>query len=120
MTETAKSRRRWFSLTPDRVLLTLLPLWGGLFLCEYFHWLPKGEPVLLAAGTSVLLLVLLFLWLAIALVFRRRFQFTIRSLLLLTLIVSTWGSWFGVEMRAAKRQREAVEVIEEAGRRGAL
>ena len=111
----AKPNSRCFRLTPDRVLLTLLPLWGVLFLFEQFRWLSKGYPVLLALVSLAAMLLLLLLWFPIALVFRRRFQFTIRSLLLLTLIVSTWGSWFGVEMRAAKRQNEAVGVIEKLG-----
>ncbi len=101
-----------FHFTSDRVLLALLPVWAGLFLCEHFRWLPRGYPVLLALATLAAILVFLLLWFAVALVFRRRFQFTIRSLLFLTLIVSIWGSWFGVEMRAARRQREAVDEIE--------
>ena len=97
------------------MLLALVPVWGVLFLAEHYRWLPKGYPVLVAAATFVVLLVLLVLWLAAALVFRWRFQFTVRSLLLLTVIVSIWGSWFGVEMRTARRQREAVEAMARLG-----
>ncbi len=69
-----------------------------------------------AQGTSLVqglaaILVLLLLWFAIAIVFRRRFQFTIRSLLLLTVIVSIWGSWFGIETQKAKRQEASVEAL---------
>ena len=110
------TERRWLRLTPDRLLLlALLPIWGLLFLCEHLRWLPKGYPVLLALASVVVIVVLLILWLAVALVFRWRFQFFIRSLLFLTVIVSIWGSWFGVEMRAAKRQTTAVEAVEKLG-----
>ena len=115
MTETSKSQRRLLRLTPDRLLLALVPVWGVLFLAEHYRWLPKGYPVLLAVVTLAAMLVLLLLWFAAALLFRGRFQFSIRSLLLLTVIVSVWGSWFAVEMRGARRQREAAESIEKLG-----
>ena len=111
----AASNRRFLHLTPDRVLLTLLPIWGALFLCQHFGWLSKGYPVLLAVATLTAILLLVFLWFVVALVFRRRFQFSIRSLLLLTLVVSIWGSWFGVEMRLARRQREMVMTVLKLG-----
>ncbi len=37
--DASKPKRRWFHLTPGRVLFALLPIWGGLFLCEHFRWL---------------------------------------------------------------------------------
>ena len=46
---------------------------------------------------------------------RRRFQFSLRSLLVFVLLVSICMSWLGVKMERARKQREAVEVIEEAG-----
>ena len=110
-----KAIRRFFHLTPNRLLVALLPIWGVLFLAEHFHWLPKGYPVLFAVASSAAMLLLLLLWFIAALVFRWRFQFSIRSLLFLTLIASIWGSWFGVEMRAARRQRAAVEAIQKLG-----
>ena len=42
-----------------------------------------------------------------------RFQFSIRSLLLLTLAVAIPCSWLAVEIKAAKKQRETVEAIEQ-------
>jgi len=45
---------------------------------------------------------------------RRRFQFSLRTLLLAVLVVSLPCSWFAVRMERAKRQREAVDAIEKA------
>ncbi len=111
----AISKSRWFRLTPDRVLLALPPIWGGLFLCEHFHCLPKGYSVLLAAATLAVILALLLLWFAVALLFRWRFQYSLRSLLLVMLLASIGMSWFAVKMQRASRQREAVEAIKELG-----
>ena len=57
----------------------------------------------------------MFLWFLAALVFRLRFQFSILALLLLTLVVAVPCSWLATEMKAAKKQQEAVEEIEKAG-----
>ena len=47
-----KTRRRWFRITPDRLVLALLPLEGLLILSERFGWFPfnahKGWTVLVA------------------------------------------------------------------------
>ena len=53
----------------------------------------------------------MFLWLVIALVFRWRFQFSIRSLLILMLAVAIACSWMTVEMKAARKQNSAVEAL---------
>ena len=46
---------------------------------------------------------------------RRWFQFSLRALLVFTLLVSIAMSWLGVKLRRARRQREAVDVIEKLG-----
>ncbi len=109
-----KPGRRWFHVTPGRLILVLLVVEALLWLSERFGWLAwhKGYSVLAAvAGVGVFLLVLL-LWYLAALVFCLRFQFSIRSLLVLTVAVALPFSWLAVEMRAAKRQREAVQILE--------
>ena len=55
------------------------------------------------------------LWFVGALLFRRRFQFGIRSLLLLALIVALLCGWMTVKIRAAKEQHDAVEAIKGDG-----
>ena len=60
-------------------------------------------------------LSILLLWFVAALLFRRRFQYGIRSLLLLTVIIAILCSWFTVKMEQARRQREAVAAIGQIG-----
>jgi hypothetical protein len=51
-------------------------------------------------------------WFVLALVFRWRFQFSIRSLLVLTVAVAVPFSWLAVEMKRARKQRETIEAIQ--------
>jgi hypothetical protein len=100
----------WCRLTPGRCLAGLLAVEGLLWLSDRLAWLPwhKGYAVLTAVVGLAAALLGLFLWFAVALIFRSRFQFSIRSLLVLTLVVALPCSWLAVEMRVAKRQKEAV------------
>ena len=54
----------------------------------------------------------MFLWFLAALVFRLRFQFSILALLLLVVVVAVPFSWLATEMKAARKQRKAVEEIQ--------
>ena len=47
----------------------------------------------------------------VALVFRLRFQFSIRSLLVMVVVVAIPCSWLAVELKKAGEQREALEAI---------
>ena len=109
------ARRRWFQLTPDRVVALLLALEVFLFLSERFEWFTmsqhKGYAVVVASATICLVALLVFLWFLAALVFRWWFQFSIRSLLLLPVVVAIVCSWLAVERRRAEEQREAVAAI---------
>ena len=115
----SKTHRSRFHVTPDRVVVALLALEGFLLLSECFRWFPfnqhKGWTVLLAAATVGATLLLMLLWFLAAAVFRRRFQFSILSLLVLTVVVAIPCSWLATEMKAARKQREAVEEIKKAG-----
>ena len=106
-----RKRLRRFHPTLNRMLLSLLPVRGGLFLCEHFRWLTKGYSVVFAAASVLVVVVFLLLGFAIALLFRWRFQYSLRTLLLLTVIVSIWCSWFAVQMQHARRQRAVAEAI---------
>jgi len=75
--------RRWFNLTPDRLILGLLLIESSLLLSEWFRLLPRGWAVLTAMGTIGVAVVSLLFWLAAALRFGWRFQFGVRSLLIL-------------------------------------
>ena len=110
-------KARSFHLTPDRLILALVAVEGILSLSEWFHWFPKGWPVLIAVaavGVAMLLMVLCFV---MALLHRWRFQFSIRSLLVLTVAVAIPCGWLAVEMEKAKEQAEVVNVLEGLGGR---
>ncbi len=111
--------RRWYCVTPERCVVALLALEGLLWLSGRFRWLPfnqhKGWTVLVCLATVAAAFVLMFLWFLAALVFRWRFQFSIRSLFVLTVVVAVPSAWLAAEMKAARKQREAVEAIERAG-----
>jgi hypothetical protein len=111
--------RRWYRLTPDRLVIGLLAVEGFLLLSEWFHWFAfnrcKGWTVLVAAASVGATLLLMSLWCAAALVFRRRFQYSLRSLLLLVVAVAIVCSWLKVQIERAAKQKEAVEAIKAAG-----
>ena len=81
-----------------------------LWLSERFGWLGwhKGYAVLTCVAVVGVAMLLMFLWFAVALVFRRRFQFSIRSLLALVVAAALPCSWMAVEMKKAREQRAAV------------
>jgi hypothetical protein len=111
MAEIAKPR--WFHLTPDRLILALLAVEGLLWLsdrlgCQAWH---KGYAVLTAVASAAASMLLMLGWCAVALLFRWRFQFSIRSLLLLVVVVAIPCSWMAV----AGRQKEVVEEIRQLG-----
>ncbi len=110
-----QSNRRWYRLTPDRAVLGLLAVEGLFLLSERFRWFAfnqhKGWTVLIAAATVAVTLLLLGLWFLAALVFRLRFQFSLLTLFVLTLVAAVPCSWLATEMQQAERQRAAVEAI---------
>jgi hypothetical protein len=107
----------WFHVTFGHCLAALLIAEGLLWLSERFGWLPwhKGYAVLTAVAAVGVVLVGMLLRFAVALLFRRRFQFTIRSLLVLVVVVAMPCSWLGVEMKKAKTQEKYAESIMEVG-----
>jgi hypothetical protein len=104
----AEPKRRWYRVTPDRMVWLLLVVEGLLWLAERFHGFPKGYAVLLAVASVAAAMLLMLLWFAASLVFRWRFQFSIGSLLVLAVVVALLGGWLTVEIKEAKEQREAV------------
>ena len=85
--ETAEPRVRWYCPTPDRLIVGLLILEGLLLLSQRVRWFPfnqhKGWTVLIAIAVVGLTMLLMFLWFLGALLFRWRFQYSIRSRLVL-------------------------------------
>ena len=113
MADAFAPRRRWLLPTPDRAVLGMLAVEAFLLLSEWFQWFAfnhhKGYAVLIAVASVGVFFVLMFLWFLAALAFRWRFQFSILSLLVLTLVVAVPFSWLATEMKTARKQREAVE-----------
>ncbi len=111
----AKPKRRWYRLTPDRFLIGLLVAEGLLLLADRFalFGLERGSGwnVLGAVALVGVAVLVGLLWFAVSLLFRWRFQFSIRSLLVLTIAVAIPCSWFAVKMQHARKQREAVEAL---------
>ena len=83
MDDTTQARVRWFHLTPGRFVLLLLAVEVLLWLSDRFGWLGwhKGYAVLTAVAMVGVGMLLMLVWFVVALVFRRRFQFSLRSLL---------------------------------------
>jgi hypothetical protein len=108
---------RWYHLTPGHFVLALLGVEVLLWLSERFAWLGwhKGYAVLTGVAAVGLAMVVVLVWFAVALIFRWRFQFSIRSLLVLVVVVALPCSWLAVEMKKAKDQKEAVAAIKGLG-----
>jgi len=109
---------RWFHLTPDRLVIGLLVMECLLWLSERFRWFgfneKKGWTVLIAVAVVGAAFLLMLLWFVVALVFRSRFQFSIRSLLMLVVVVAVPCSWMAVEMKKAREQSEVLEPIRQS------
>ncbi len=121
MADAPEPKCRWYRLTPDRLVVGLLGVEGLLLLSERFRWFPfnqhKGWTVLVAVAVVGLTLLLLFFWFLAALLFRCRFQYSLRSLMLLTVVVAVACSWMATHMQRARRQAEAVAAIRCRGSR---
>jgi hypothetical protein len=115
MAQAAHPRRRWFRLTPGWLPVVLLAVEGFLLLSERFRWFAfnehKGWRVLIAVASAASVLVLMSGWFAVTLLFRLRFQFSVRSLLVLTVAVAVPCSWLLTEMEKARRQSDARQEI---------
>ncbi|MGO9109407.1 MAG: hypothetical protein ACLP9L_09250, partial [Thermoguttaceae bacterium] len=115
MDDTTQARVRWSHLTPGRLVIAVLAAEVLLWLSDRFGWLGwhKGYAVLTAVASVGAVIVVMLLWFAVALVFRRRFQFSIRSLLVLAVVVALPCSWLAVEIKKAREQNAAVGRIKQ-------
>ena len=115
MANVPRPTQRWFHLSPDRLILGLVAIEGFLFLSERFHWFAlnqhKGWTVLVAVASVGVAMLLMLVWLAASLIFRWRFQFSIRSLLVLVVVVAIPCSWFSWEMKQASKQKKVVREL---------
>jgi hypothetical protein len=103
----------WYRFTPDRLIVGLLAVEVLLWLSDRLGWpvWHKGYAVLTAVAAVGVAMLVMLVWFAASLIFRWRFQFSIRSLLVLVLVVAIPSSWMRVEIELARRQSEAVKGI---------
>jgi len=117
----SKPKRRWYHITPDRLIIGLLAVEGLLLLSEWSQWFAfnekKGYTVLIAVAAVCFVIVVMLLWLATSLLFRWRFQFSLRSLVVLVVAVAVPCCWLATIIQEAEEQKRAVEAIERAGGR---
>src|SRR5689334_12270618 len=95
-------------ITPGRIAAAILIGEGVLFLSNWLGWWHKGYAVLSCISVACAGILLVLLWFLAALLFRLQFQFSLRSLLLLTLAVAVPCSWLAAELRRAKEQAAAL------------
>jgi hypothetical protein len=108
-------RTRWFHLTPSRFIAALPVIEALLWLSDRFGWWHKGYAVLAALAAVGVAMVLMLAWFGVAFILRRRFQFSLRSLLVLVVVVALPCSWLAVAIGAAKSQRHTVHSVQVAG-----
>ena len=108
--------RRWFLPTPAWLVYGAAVAAGILFACERWRWFPvhyqKGWPVLLAVAVVASVLVLILAWMLAALVFRRRVQFGLGTLLVFVTLCAVVCSWLAVRIKEATQQAETLSVME--------
>jgi hypothetical protein len=113
--DVSKPIRRWLAPTPDRLVIGLLIVEGLLWLSERFQWFPfnqhKGYTVLVTVATVAAAILFMVLWCVASFLLHWRFQFSICSLLVLAVAVAVPCSWLSWEMKQAKRQKAAYDVI---------
>ena len=112
-----KPNFRRFHLTPGHRLAALLAIDGLLFLSQWFRWLPKGWPVLIAISSVPVVMLGMVVWYGVTLVLLWRFQFSIRLLLVLVVVVAVPFSWMAVGIKQARPQAHMVSEVERLGGR---
>jgi hypothetical protein len=112
-------RARWYRITPGRFIVALLAAECLLWLSERIGWPEwhKNDVVLIGAGVVAAAASVMLVWLLAALVFRRRFQFGIRALLALSVVVALPCSWMAAGMKQARQQEKAIIALQAAGAR---
>lgn len=105
----------WYHFTFGRVFLLLLLAETPVLVLGPCRWCGWRNAILI--GLTVLLVtpVVALIWFLLEVGIRRRFQFSIRSLLLLMLLTSLVLSWVAVKRQETKRQQAVAEVISKLG-----
>jgi hypothetical protein len=110
---------RWFYPRLRWVLIALLAVEGFLVLSEQVGWFgfreDKVGPFVIALAAVIVSILLTILWIVLRMGFRRRFQFSLRSLVILTFLVASLCSWLAVTMQDQRKQKAAAVAIKKAG-----
>jgi hypothetical protein len=90
------------------LILGLLVVECLLWASNWLRWPSwhKGYAVLVTVATVGVALLAMALWFAVALLFHLRFQFSIRSLFVLVVVVALPCGWIRGEIRRAKEQED--------------
>jgi hypothetical protein len=100
---------------PIHLLLLLFIVDIVLLFSEWFHWFSfneiKGLTALIAIACIFVAFLALLIWFVVSTLCHFRFQFTIRHLFALTLVVAIPFSWLSVELKRANAQKYAVKEI---------
>jgi hypothetical protein len=111
------AKRRWYYPMPAWLVYGPVVATIALFACERWRWFPvgyqKGWPVVSAVAVVAAVFVITSAWLLVALVFRRRVQFGLRTLLVLVTLSAVVCSWLAVRIKLAARQAEVVTAVRE-------
>ncbi len=109
--------RCWYHPAPAWLVWGAVAATGVLFACDCIPWWwlffieMKGWPVLLAVAVVGAVLILLPVWMLAALVFRRRVQFGLRTVIVFVILCVVVSSWLAVRIAQARRQAEVVARI---------
>lgn len=104
------------------ILFALVALEGALVLSERMRWFGVDETqrssftiTVAAIIVSILLMFLWLLWTVVRWGFRRKFQFSLRTLLIFATLCAILCSWVAVELQQVRRQSKAVVEIRKLG-----
>ena len=119
MMPTPQARSRWFHLTPGRLLVAVLAAEVFLYLSHRLRWFSFSEQsewtALYVAALAGIMLFVLLVWLFASLIIRWRYQFSIRSLLILAVVIAIPLGLLVPEIKAARDRENAVKAIRRVG-----
>jgi hypothetical protein len=115
--DATKPKRRWFLPSPGHLVIAILVIECALWLSDWLdipHW-HKGYAALAGVASMAVGAAVMFVWLIAALVFRWRFQFGIKSLLVMAVVVALPFSWVRMLQTAAVSERKVANEFMELG-----
>ncbi len=119
MTNSSPLGRRWFHITPGWLIVGLLIAEILLCLSGRYTWFSfnghKGWTALFGTLLAIVVVTILGLWFAASFFFRRRFQFSLRSLLAFVPAIAIPLGMMAPALKSAQEQEKAVEAIRSAG-----